>query len=54
MPVIINDFEVVTEPAPSTEAGRNESSSESEQKTKPSLEEVLDRFQERIERIRAH
>ena len=53
MPVVINDFEVVTEPPPS-EGGTDQSKNGSEKTQKPSLEEVFERFYERNERVRAH
>jgi hypothetical protein len=53
MPVVINDFEVVAEPTPS-ESGADQAKDGTEKAGKPSLEEVFERFHERIERVRAH
>jgi hypothetical protein len=54
MAVVINDFEVVAEPAPLAEGQAEQAKGGSEKAEKRSLEEVLERFHERRERVRAH
>jgi hypothetical protein len=54
MPVVINDFEVVAEPPSPSESGQGATNNASDQGKKTSLEELLERLCERMERVRAH
>ena len=54
MPIVINDFEVVAESAPLAEDQAEQARNGSEKAEKRSLQEVLERFHERRERVRAH
>ncbi len=54
MPVVINEFEVVAAPPPPEERGPDEAKDGSDQREKPSLEQIFQRYHERAERVRAH
>ncbi len=56
MPVVINEFEVVpaSAPAPAENPQRSAETEAAKQKEKPSFAEILRRWQERAQRVRAH
>jgi hypothetical protein len=55
MPVVINEFEVVSNTTPPPSQGSTDRDAEAvKQKEKPDFADVLRRWHERAERVRAH